>query len=309
MKLHHLPILCLLATPAFADTFGSGANTFDINFVTIGNAGNADDDTGYGGVGYTYRMGVNEVSRGMINAYNTLSGVPLLTMSDMTSFGGNGANRPATGISWNEAARFVNWLNTSKGFSAAYKFTTGGANDNIALWTSGDAGFDVANPFRNANAHYYLPSEDEWYKAAYYDPNKSGGAGYWDYATGSDTAPTAVAGGTTSGTAVYNGQPGPADITNAGGLSAYGTMAQNGNVWEWGESGFTAPNDSAGESRVFRGGAWGNSSGDLTASVRANTSPSGGNFGVGFRVAAVPEPSALLLTLISALGVVTRRRR
>jgi formylglycine-generating enzyme len=119
-------------------------------------------------------------------------------------------------------------------------------------------GFDAANPFRNANSHYFLPSEDEWYKAAYYDPNKPGGAGYWDYATGSDSAPTAVAGGTTSGTAVY-GQSfsiGPALITNAGGLSAYGTMAQNGNVWEWGDSGFTAPNDSAGESRSLRSGFW-----------------------------------------------------
>jgi hypothetical protein len=308
MKLRILPILFLPLAAAHADTFGSGANTFDINFATIGNAGNADDNTGYGGVGYTYRMGVNEVSRGMIDAYNALSGVPLLTMSDMTSYGGNGVNRPATGISWNEAARFVNWLNTSKGFSAAYKFTTGGANDNIALWTSGDAGFDAANPFRNANAQYYLPSEDEWYKAAYYDPNKSGGAGYWDYATGSDTAPTAVAGGTTSGTAVYNGA-GPADITNAGGLSAYGTMGQTGNVLEWGESGFTAPNDSAGESRVRRGGSWFGSSGVLSASFRSSLSPTNENGDVGFRVAAVPEPSALLLTLIGALGLVTRRSR
>ena len=125
-------------------------------------------------------------------------------MSDMTSYGGNGTNRPATGVSWNEAARFVNWLNTSQGYSAAYKFTTGGANDNIALWTSAMRATTPANPFRNSNAHYFLPSEDEWYKAAYYDPNANGGlGGYWDYATGSDTAPTAVASGTTSGTAVY----------------------------------------------------------------------------------------------------------
>ena len=141
MVLKLLAILSLLATPAFADIFGSGANTFTMNFVTIGNAGNADDirGAGYGGVGYNYRMGVNEVSRGMIDTYNSLSS-PALTMSDMTSFGGNGANRPATGISWNEAARFVNWLNTSSSFSAAYKFSTAGNNDNIALWESGDAG-------------------------------------------------------------------------------------------------------------------------------------------------------------------------
>ncbi len=303
--------ILLLASPAFADTFGSGGNQFDIDFVTIGNAGNVNDgltgNTAYGGVSYTYRMGVYEVSRDMITKYNTIGVGPAITLNDMTSLGGNGAARPATGVSWNEAARFVNYLNTSSGHSAAYQFDTGGANDNIALWEVGDSGYNAANPFRNSNAHYFLPSEDEWYKAAYYDPNKSGGAGYWDFATGSDTAPTAVASGTSG--AVYNGQPGPADITNAGGLSAYGTMAQNGNVWEWGESGSTAPNDTAGESRVIRGGGWDSASSALASSGRVILSPSTESIVVGFRVAAVPEPSAFFLTLISAVCLVIRRKR
>jgi formylglycine-generating enzyme len=63
---------------------------------------------------------------------------------------------------------------------------------------------------------------------------------------------------------------------SAGGLSPYGTMAQNGNVWEWAESGFTAPNDSAAESRVLRGGYWNFSSGLLRSSLRGNFSPSDG---------------------------------
>ena len=114
--------------------------------------------------------------------------------------------------------------------------------------------------------------------------------GYWDYATGSNSAPTAVASGTGAGTAVY-GQTfatGPADITNAGGLSPYGTMAQNGNAFEWCESASTAPNDSAVESRVLRGGAW-NSPSSLLQSVRVNFSPGDVSFTLGFRVAAVPE--------------------
>ena len=147
----------------------------------------------------------------------------------------------------------MSWLNTSTGGVAAYK-VSGGANTDIQLWSLGDAGYDASNPFRNSNAIYVLPSEDEWYKAAYYDPNKSGGAGYYDYATGSDTEPTAVASGTTSGTAVHYWQPSPADITNAGGLSPYGTMAQNGNVREWGESSYDGSNSSDGESRVYRDG-------------------------------------------------------
>ena len=310
MNLRLLAILCLLAMPAFADTFGSGANQFDIDFTTIGNAGNAADDTGYGAVGHTYRIGTYEVSRDMITKYNALGGGPAITMQDMTSYGGNGVDKPATGVSWNEAARFVNWLNTSKGYSAAYKFTSGGANDNIALWTISDAGYDASNPFRNSNAYYFLPSEDEWYKAAYYDPNANGGTGgYWNYATGSDSAPTAVTSGTSSGTAVYNGQLGTADIKDAGGFSPYGTMAQNGNVWEWGESGFATPNDSAAESRSIRGGNFSNNSGILSPWSRLSVTPTNEAFSMGFRVASVPEPSGLVLTLLGIMCLVLRRKR
>jgi sulfatase modifying factor 1 len=39
-----------------------------------------------------------------------------------------GPNKPATNISWKEAARFVNWLNTSTGGFAAYKFNHGAIN-------------------------------------------------------------------------------------------------------------------------------------------------------------------------------------
>ena len=303
MKLRLLPILLFpLATAHATTTFGGGVNTFTMNFVTIGNPGNLADDTGYGFVGYTYQMGVNEVSERMVNAYNALSGGPTITKDTL------GLDRPARSVSWNKAARFVNWLNTSSGYIAAYKFPTSGFNDNIGLWTVGDAGYDSSNPFRNANALYYLPSENEWYKAAYYDPNKSGGAGYWNYATGSDSAPTAVSSGTTSGTAVYGGRP-PADIMNAGGLSAYGTMAQNGNVFEWGKSAFTAPNDSAGESRVWRGGYFSTTSNGLASSDRYSITPTLENDSVGFRVAAVPEPSAFFLTLLGMVGVLLRRKR
>ena len=85
--------------------------------------------------------------------------------------GGARAAMPATGVSWNEAARFVNWLNTSQGYQAAYNFTTSGVNDNIALWSSAQAWqLGGENLFRHKDAHYWLPSMDEWYKAAYYDP-------------------------------------------------------------------------------------------------------------------------------------------
>jgi len=288
---------------AQTDTFTG----FSMDFVPIGNAGNADDSGAisgpYGGVAYNYRMGVNEVSETMIDAYNAVGANSgrLITMDN------RGDDRPATSVSWNEAARFVNWLNTDAGFAEAYK-TTGTATTNIALWELGDAGYDASNPFRNSNAKYFLPSEDEWYKAAYYDPNTGT---YNDYATGSDTAPGAVAGGTGAGTAVYaqSFSIGPADIANAGGLSPYGTMAQNGNVWEWGESALDGSNSLAGESRVFRGGNWNNDSFNLRSSSRLSLSPSNGSTNVGFRVAAVPEPSSSGLMLIGAMGLLMKRKR
>ena len=90
----------------------------------------------------------------------------------------------------NEAARFVNWLNTSQGYQVAYSFTMSGPNDNLTLWSSAQAWqLGGENLFRHKDAHYFLPSEDEWYKAAYYDGNTST---YFDYANGKDTAPPAL---------------------------------------------------------------------------------------------------------------------
>jgi len=169
-----LATLASLAAPSCAAvvSFGTGSNQFNMTFVTIGNAGNAADTTGdpipAGAVGYTYGIAKFEVSEDMITKYNADFGTAnnLVITKDT-----RGTNKPATSVSWNEAARFVNWLNTSTGNQAAYKFTTSGVNDDIALWASGDAGFDASNPYRNSLAKYVLPSYNEWYKAAYFKPD------------------------------------------------------------------------------------------------------------------------------------------
>jgi formylglycine-generating enzyme required for sulfatase activity len=317
-----------MASPSFGGivTFGSGSNQFNMEFVTIGNPGNAPDSTGdpnpAGIVDYTYDIGKFEVSRDLVTKYNSNSGVVAITLDPMSGIsGGTGVNRPATGITWNEAARFVNWLNTSTGGSAAYKFTTGGSNDNIALWTAADTlDFDATNPYRSKRAKYVLPSYNEWYKAAFYDPNKSGGAGYWDYATGSDTAPTSVTGGTTANTAVYKRllNVGPADVTNAGGLSPYDVMGLNGNVAEWEESSLDLSNSSVSSDRGHRGGAWtSNDAFDLSSAGRHNDAPDYDDGGIGFRVAmvtpsappAVPEPSMMVIGTLFGLGGLVAKRR
>jgi formylglycine-generating enzyme required for sulfatase activity len=229
-----------------------------------------------------------------------------------------GANRPATGVSWNEAARYVNWLNTSQGYSPAYKFATQpgdvgySSNANLSLWTPMDPGYLASNQFRNSQAKYFLPSMDEWYKAAYYDPNANGGTGgYWDFPTGSDAVPTAVSGGTAPGTAVYN-QPinqGPADITSAGGLSPYLVMGMGGNVFEWTETEIDLVNDNPSSLRGMRGGHWVSVSGSLSASIRNLDPPTSENNDIGFRVASIPEPSSAVLLMLASVGLWQRRKR
>ena len=110
------------ASSANAATFGNGDNQFTIAFVPIGNPGNTPDTSGKpnpaGSVPYSFEMGKFEVSRDMVTKASTAGGLGI-NLQDMTAFGGNGIDRPATGVSWNEAARFVNWLNTSSGITVA----------------------------------------------------------------------------------------------------------------------------------------------------------------------------------------------
>jgi hypothetical protein len=56
-----------------------------------------------------------------------------------------------------------------------------------------------------AIARYWIPTENEWYKAAYYDPAKGGVGvpGYWNYPTRSDTVPSGVV-ADANGNGTYN---------------------------------------------------------------------------------------------------------
>jgi formylglycine-generating enzyme len=93
------------------ESFGSGANAFTMDFVRIGNPNNAADTTGSpnpaGSLAYIYNIGKYEVSRRQIDEANA-AGSLRITLADMSSYGGNGTNRPATGINWFEATKHVN---------------------------------------------------------------------------------------------------------------------------------------------------------------------------------------------------------
>ena len=305
-----------------ADSFGSGVNQFNIDFVNIGNAGNGNDSgagggsysSPYGGVAYDYRMGKYEISQAAINAAvvggltGMTAGMPVESWTDA---------QPAININWFQAAAFTNWLNTSTGHQSAYQLNSGLTA--MTLWSSADA-WQVGgqNRYRHKDAYYFLPSEDEWYKAAFHQ-NNGVTADYWDYATGSNSMPIAVSGGTLPGTAVFNQErwySRPANIFNAGGLSPYGTMGQGGNVHETIESAYDGINNSPTEGHSYTGGSWldGNLEGNCT--LQSSNSPALGYMGpdgadwiVGFRVASVPEPSSMLLLISATVFALAARNR
>lgn len=303
--------LGLGASALHADTFGTGSNLFTIDFVDIGNAGNGDDvpDGGqsYGGVAYDYRISTYEITADAVTkAVNS----GLINVSRTTHTNGN---QPVVGVQWYEAAAMVNWMNIDAGYQAAYNLSNSGGTWSVAAWGVEDqasTGVDSGtNEFRHKDAFYFIPSEDEWYKAAFHQ-NNGVTSDYFAYATGSDSAPDGVDfAGDTDYDAVFKDSgyvPGAFAVTDSGTASPYGTYGQNGNVWEWNER-----SDGGTITGGVRGAAFGENANDM---LSTNDIPAFGatsqNHVVGFRVASVPEPSTLMFALTSAgLGLSIRRRK
>jgi len=97
-------------------------------------------------------------------------------------------------------------------------------------------------------------------------------------------------------------------LTDAGAYGAnsdsfYGTTDQAGNVSEWNDAVIS------GSSRGLRGGSWSGGEGGLRSSGRGNGGPTVGSNIVGFRVASVPEPTSLVLTMLAGSVMFARRKR
>jgi formylglycine-generating enzyme required for sulfatase activity len=164
---------------------------------------------------------------------------------------------PVTFTSFYDVVRFANWLHNGRPVGFQDESTTeAGAyillnQRKLILFDNSVAHIADVSP-RMRGARWFLPNEDEWYKAAYYDPVKNGFGGYWLYATRNDNPPVPELppGGTNSANYLQSRTPYQLSETGAyrQSSSAYGTRDQTGNLAEWTES-------QQGSNRTIRGGA------------------------------------------------------
>ena len=333
-------VFSILGFLVFLLTAATAAQAITIDMVTVANPGNAPDSvvmndgtSGYGEVDYTYKIGKFEITAGQYTAFlNAVArqadpyllgrvtgpGGTLQMNCNITRSGTPGnytysvpadwANRPVNYVDWGSAARFCNWMANGQPNTGVEDLTTtedGSYYINGALINEA-----LSTVTRKPTATWVIPSENEWYKAAYYDPNKNGtgSPGYWLYPTRSDDLPGNILSSPDPGNSANFVQGGAYTVggpywrtpvgafTNS--ASTYGTFDQGGDVDEWNET-----------SR--RGGSFTQVSFALLSSEREYPLFRGmADATYGFRVAYVPEPSVFLLVVSAAsVFVVFRARR
>ena len=251
-------------------------------YITIGQEGNSADTTGYGAVGYTYRISQYEVTIAEFSASGLGSG-------NENYWNSIGSGAPAVNLSWYEAAQYCNWLTTGDALLGAYQFNGSGTLTNV---------MSRANILADGGLFFLLPTEDEWYKAAYF---KNGV--YSLYANGTDTAPTTAE-------SRYGGIS-PWVVGSSGFQELNGTYDMMGNIYEWTESANDGVLDNlAGESMILRGGYYGSVASVLSSSSAGIPYLIGdaGEIGGGFRVVAIPEPATVLLFGLGGMGAWIFRR-
>ena len=343
-------ILLACASWAWGDVFNMPAGLTSLEFVTVGNPGNkgdprvaVDGTSGYGSVGYEYRIGKFEVTMGQyaefLNAvaktdayalYNTgmtdnlglgYGIVRAGTMGSYTySVRADWANRPVFRASWADAARFANWLTNGQPTGAQDPTTT---EDGSYLLNGATTDADLMAVVRKPDARYVIPTEDEWYKAAYHKNDKIDEAttNYFLYPTSSDDKPSNELlnpdPGNNANWSDLRGDPPTRHLTvdspyyrsEVGDFenseSPYGTFDQGGNVWEWNEGVYVG---SIGTGRRVRGGCYMDFWFYMASDYYGAAYPSGESLFMGFRVAETPEPASAGLMALGAASLFARRR-
>ena len=296
------------------------AHAVAIEWATVANPGNAaDPDTGLGSVAEVYRISQFEVTNAQyaefLNAVAATDPVALYnTQMDSSTHGGitrSGSpggflyavkpgmgNKPVNFVSFYDALRFANWLHNGQPVGEQGATTTeDGAYTLLGGMPEPTNRLDTP---RNSAATVFLPSEDEWYKAAFYNAVLSS---YLDYPAGTNAQTVCALPGATPNTANCESVVGSVTEVGAytGSASPNSTFDQGGNVWEWNEG-------HNGSLRGLGDGSFDRSSSELAASDRNYSDPLGENETFGFRVASVPEPGTGLL-LMSGLLVLASWHR
>lgn len=327
----------------------SRAQQVNIALSPVANTGNAPDPlTGYGEVDYDYDIGTYDVTisqyctflndvasysdpyslfnDGMIDMGNLsgVSGVAGITQTGSSggytySIVNDSGNDPVTQVTWFDAARFSNWLQNGQPVITGSIGEIANTTETGAYMLLGDTSTGMET--KSVNSTWWIPTENEWYKAAYYDPTLNGGSGgYWLTPMRSNGEPGNVVGDLPDQTNCYTGVYSVTQsaqysssqdyLTPVGSFtnsaSYYGTYDQGGDVYEWDDA-------TIGENRGIRSCYWDDATNAMVSEFRYSNPPTNGNYGLGFRVAtlySVPEPnSALFLIGVGLLGAPLVRRR
>ena len=289
-----------------------------IDLTYIGDAGNTADDTGYGSVSYNYYIGTYEVTVGQYTEFlnATAASDPYGLYSDSMGDGGGLSipiiiqsgeegsytytavsgkeNEPVRFVSFYDGIRLANWMSNGQG----------SGDTETGSYTLSD-GEGVS---RTANATWVLPSEDEWYKAAYYDPDTES---YYTYPNGSDDVPSEPTDETTTREMNFGDDPywqGTICFTQIGettGSSPYGVYDMGGNVQEYTD---TLP--SFGIDRPTRGGELCDHETALRNTSRQPYDPTTEGDLLGLRLACIiPEPTTFVLLSFGLPFLLKLRRR
>ncbi|NBU33423.1 hypothetical protein EB118_15295 [bacterium] len=146
-----------------------------IEFVSVPGSNIGPDSTGYGRVNYNFYVSKYLITNAQYAAFLQAVGNPdtygIYSLSMTTSGRGgiyqdyslkpNMGNKPVNYINWFMAARFINWLENGMQSGAQNNSTT---EDGAYTLNGATSGIIT----KNSSASFWIPTEDEWYKAAYF---------------------------------------------------------------------------------------------------------------------------------------------